>query len=634
MNQMFLVRNGRARATIDISGDPERLAPVAAELQRCVRAATDAALPVVLAPPPDGHPAVRLIIEPDLLDRFTRRNPAPREAVSWTCNGRDSLSISGSDAEALWLALYAFLEAHAGCHWFFPGPDGEDIPRSRSLAVPRLRVVHAPSFIIRDWRHWPREFQRQKLGGALTLGPAHSYARVVPADELRRHPAYGVLIGGRRSPNPGFQRCLGQRGVEDLAVRYCLEFFRAHPEAPLVDLSPNDCEVFCDCPRCIEANLGHKPQGAERRASPYWVTRSVFDFANRVAERVGREFPGKLVVVIAYSRTKSPPRNLRIRDNVLVWYCDQPQENWQGAAGRAQMDREIAQWTRIARHVGVFDYVVNQSWPGLTRPITGLLAHELQHLHRCGGRYYYTQHAEDFGVNLPNYHLLATLLWDVRRDPAKVLDDFYRRCFRSGAQAVERYYDVLAAAIAAAAAPDAGPGTLGITAHRRGHEGVCAVYTPAVMRAAGEALRQARRDTAGDPQARRRLRLVEGAFTHLRTAVEAARLTFAFEHRYRIPTLAPWAWNVGNYDYPSAVEKLQMFGRPCADQFRGVMEAWRQYRAVRRQFEGTGAIAAGFSKGGRSFDALDTLQNIWDLYTGQKTRIPPLVKAKPVMRAM
>ncbi len=636
---MWLADKARAKAGIRIREASHR--PIAEELARCLKAATGAVFNIqstIQSTQTAGDAAtIALSVSPKLLKRYASRKSRPREAVAWTCDGKSRLEITGSSVDALWLAIYAFLEQHVDCRWFFPGPDGEDIPRRSRLQVPQLDTHLTPSFIVRDWRHWSQSFQRQKLGGGFTFCRAHSYGVMVPEDVLKAHPEYAVEIGGERLVDARLQRCLSQQGVEDCAVQYCLDYFEKNPDAPVIGLSPNDGETFCDCRPCVQANLGRKPRSGEQGRSPWCVTRSVFGFSNRVAKRVAKVHPDKLIVVIAYSRTKQPVKGLKVHDNILVWYCDEPRFNWQGESGRQMMEDEIAGWGQSARQLGIFDYVVNRSWPGLIRPLTEILARELKQLHRHGGRYYFTQHADDFGVNLPNYYLVASLLWNIDQDPDAVLRDMYDRCFRKAGRDVQQFYNVLEQAVSRAAAGGSGPGAIGITGHRRSHECVCAIYTPEVLRDAERALKQAASKAKGDRVVMRRLKIVRDAFAMLSAAVHAARLTFEFEMRYRIPTLTPWAWNVGNYDYHSAVEKFELFGKPCEDQFREVLGAWRDFRALRERLEPTPAIAskdAWYARPGASFDATDTLQNIWDLYTGKLKKVPQLVTAKSVLRAM
>ncbi len=627
---MLLARNGKAEAVIDISADPKRLMPQARELRRVLKEMTGASFEI--AKVSGACPAMALAIRPSLLLRYKRRIPKILDAVAWKCDGRARLEIAGSGDGALWLALYAFLEERLGCRWFFPGRAGEDIPRRERLSVGRLNTVKTPSYITRQFSLWPVDFQRKKLTGGPPLRGIHTYSAIAPKSVLMKHPTYAVMIDGKRLPKSGYQLCLSRKGVEGLAVRYCLDDFEKNPDELTVGVCPNDGENFCDCPRCVETNLGRKPEKGEE--NPWWVTRSVFDFTNRVAARTAATHPDKLILTIAYSRTKKPPENLKLRDNVMVDYCSQPESNWQGKGARKILEDEITAWTRCAKHVGIYDYILNQSWPGLVRPLTGIISHELKFFYKKGVRYYFTQHANDFGVNMANYYLLAALLWDVNRDPAGILDDMYKRCFRKAGPAVKKYFEIMEAAIMDKAMTGPGPATIDITGHRNAHENVCAIFTPGILARAGAALDRAARLARGDAVAMKRLDLVLKAFKYLRAAVRAARLSYDFTTKYRVKSFTPWAWNVGNYDYHNTLEKMEMFGKPCVRRFRELMHAWREYRALRLALEKEMVLTPHYSRGGRSFDPKDTLDNIWGLYTGRLKKVPLLVKAHRVLRAM
>ena len=54
--------------------------------------------------------------------------------------------IRGATAWGTEFGVYAFLEEELGVRWLLPGPDGEDVPRRRTLAVAKGTRVRQPAF--------------------------------------------------------------------------------------------------------------------------------------------------------------------------------------------------------------------------------------------------------------------------------------------------------------------------------------------------------------------------------------------------------------------------------------------------------------------------------------------------------
>lgn len=629
---MLLTQDNKALAGIVLPEADSDVRAVAGELARILKQITGAKFAVTEGASPTGSPRIVLRVEPRLLNAYRRRKRPVVEAVRWECDGKQRLEIAGSDAHALWMSLYSFCEDKLGCRWFFPGKLGEDIPVQKRLELGRFTVAHTPSFVARNFVYWPEDYQRRKLSRNISLSGVHAFNRVCPPAILPKHPNYAVMIDGKRRPEKGYQLCLSQKGVEDLAVEYCLRYFEEHPDELIVGIGQNDGENFCDCPDCVATNLGRKPKKGE--SSPWWVTRSVVDFTNRVAARVGKVHPDKLVMMLAYSRTKEPMADVTVHPNVIVDYCSQPQPNWFGEEGFRQLESEVRAWGSKAVHVGLFDYLVNQSWPGLFRPIPELYSRILKTYHKGGARYYYTQHDTDFGLNMVNYYLTCALVWDVDRDPEKVMDDFYRRCFRAAHQPVKRFFKLMEQAVMDKARQPYGPGVIDITLHRNAHECACAIFNPEIMAQAQRHMKEAARLVKGDRLAQRRLALVRQAFEYLQVTITACRKAYDFVERYRVKPFTPWAWNVGNYDYHNTLEKMEMFGQPCVTMFLEVKEAWDRYRELRYRLEQKMVLGSKYSRGGTSFDPKATLDNIWGLYTGKLKEVPRLVTAKSALRAM
>ena len=89
-----------------------------------------------------------------------------------------------------------------------------------------------------------------------------------------------------------------------------LERIRQDPAAKLFSVSQNDCLNFCTCAACKEIDTREGSHAG-----------TMISFVNQVAEAVEREFPDVWIETLAYNETRTPPKTVRPRHNVVVRLC-------------------------------------------------------------------------------------------------------------------------------------------------------------------------------------------------------------------------------------------------------------------------------------------------------------------------
>jgi hypothetical protein len=82
------------------------------------------------------------------------------------------------------------------------------------------------------------------------------------------------------------------------------------PEYLIYDVSQNDWRNPCQCEKC-QAIV--QKEGSESGL--------IIWFVNQVAEAVEKEFPDKFIGTLAYQYTRTPPKYIRPRNNVVVRLC-------------------------------------------------------------------------------------------------------------------------------------------------------------------------------------------------------------------------------------------------------------------------------------------------------------------------
>ncbi|MGN0871216.1 MAG: DUF4838 domain-containing protein [Victivallales bacterium] len=76
-----------------------------------------------------------------------------------------------------------------------------------------------------------------------------------------------------------------------------------------------DNGAFCQCPNCIkEYEMNRVAERAEY--STHW-----FQFVNKVAREIKKSHPGKKITTLAYGIREGIPSNVRLEDNIIVYFC-------------------------------------------------------------------------------------------------------------------------------------------------------------------------------------------------------------------------------------------------------------------------------------------------------------------------
>ena len=291
----------------------------------------------------------------------------------------DTLILTGGRPRGTLYAVYEFLENQVGCHWL--DRNTEVIPARPTLVLPALQIQGKPTF-------WGREIftayglamptddmqERQSMfvrrnkehrppTGA--PGPSHTFSLYVKASKwFDSHPEYfslnaqGQRVPGENTVGPG-QLCLTHPDVRRIVLEQLRTFVAADRAKAaksgrlpprIYDISQDDAYFgHCKCANC-QAIVAR--EGGE--SGP------VIDFINAIAEGIEEDYPDILVQTFAYNLTKTPPRTLKPRRNVIVRWCDaydscdvvRPLSH----PSNARNYEQLMGWGKIAPRLAVWDY--------------------------------------------------------------------------------------------------------------------------------------------------------------------------------------------------------------------------------------------------------------------------------------
>jgi hypothetical protein len=323
-----------------------------------------------------------------------------------------------------------FLEETLGARWYVPGPLGEEVPSRREFSLPVGRREVRPAFVHRDLgfdgtdgnREW---YGRNRLEARFEHG--HNLREIYRTDDFAREPDLAPVRNGQRFVPPGWSANWQPNLLSPAAVRLAAEAatraFDRDPRRLSYSLSINDTDLYDESPATLAAVA---PARFFRHRPDY--SPLVFGFANAVARAVAAKHPDRWLPAYAYYWCENTP-GFPVERNVVP-FLTADRSQWSYPAFRAEDQALIERWCRSGSEiVGVYDYFYGN--PHLApRPTLYAVAESIPFQHRAGVRAYYAETYSNWALDGPKAWLAAQLLWDPGRDPAALLDRYYREFWR------------------------------------------------------------------------------------------------------------------------------------------------------------------------------------------------------------
>jgi hypothetical protein len=428
-----------------------------------------------------------------------------------------SVLVAGGEKRGTLYAAYELLE-RLGCRWWTV--TATHIPRNNTLIAPPLDLRQIPKLEYRDMLYGDRPyisndenssyfFTRNKvngfnyatnpeeLGGRVHFEEnlVHSYARLMRPiggmdGSFAKHPEYWALVGGNR--NPG-QPCTTHPMVFEIMKANVLKQLKEHPEYEFIVVGQEDNNHYCQCETCNALITAE-----ESPAGPGIA------LANKIAEVVEKEFPGKWIMAPAYTWSRKPPKNLRPRANVGITLCsiecdfNRPLTENSTPANQA-FAADIAQWGKIAPKLYIWDYTTNFTHYLLPFPNLDALVPNIQYLAQHGAKGILEQGSHSTaGAEFAALRMwvLARALWNPDADGKTLIREFLDGYYGPAGASIQKYIDILHA-------PGRADPTMPATCYSKMDS---AWLTPEVIAQSSMALHEAERAVDHDPTLLARVR--------------------------------------------------------------------------------------------------------------------------------
>lgn len=436
------------------------------------------------------------------------------------------LVMRGGNETATNHAVVGFLRRYAGVRQYWPG-----VPGGPGDVIPRRPTLSVPQVVWRDWPYYVSFQMSMRPFGSRrpaldfyrrhgTLPPGENYDDWLPPSRYAEdHPEYYALVNGRRlAPKDsdgakGWQPCVSNPDVQECMGRAVLQYFRDHPEALGINFSINDGGGDCTCANCRALDAAVTDYSRGIGMSDRYVLLS-----NRVCEIVGREFPDKWIVYLAYAAASRAPAKVKAHPMLLpVLTTPNTFQRWD-------------EWVEAgAAHLG---HYVHHNDTFAILPKMDVRQNARRILYEVGSgkarTFYMEAHTQwPFGDVVP--YVTSELLWDPRRDVDELLDTYFAKFYGDASEPMRDYYGVLQQGYERWLAEAGTPHWFGrdiSSSHQNRTLEQFRVLSPQEADRAAAALQTAARQAANDPAVSERIQIIAATFALQKLALEQAWAAF------------------------------------------------------------------------------------------------------------
>lgn len=369
-----------------------------------------------------------------------------------------NIFIYGGKLRGTMYGVMSFLENEFGCRWYTPRVTV--IPKKEKLVFGTYNRKGSAGIQVRNDFYFeafdPTWAARNKMNGRMNyvqqpggiegFWAVHTFYPLMPPEEFfGKHPEYYSLLKGKRvfelhqnNRHEWAQLCLTNKDVLRIMIERVKDKIRKFPQYMIYDVSQNDYYNACECDKC-QAIV--KSQGAESGLMIWFV--------NQVAEAIEKEFPDKYIGTLAYQYTRTPPKNIKPRKNVVVRLC--PIEacvshDLKSCEKNKSFLNDLQTWASISPHLYIWDYVVNFAHYVMPYPNFSVLQSNIKTFkeNKTIGimeQAAYQSRGGEFS-ELKAY-LISKLLWNPDANTADIIDDFMYGYYGRSGRYVKQYFDLV-----------------------------------------------------------------------------------------------------------------------------------------------------------------------------------------------
>lgn len=363
--------------------------------------------------------------------------------------------LHGESRRAVYYAAAQLLD-DLGVRWYAPGTIGEVVPQRKSISIEADWREYSPDYNTRRLWCRPQEelrwMYRNRLGDAtIPVGHSmHAYGAFLPGWKERKaeqHPEYYSTVGGKSAYFPN----MANPRVAEIFAKRAIEVLREGPRGSrqggkqargFISISPDDGYLKDERPEVVAMNSpGREPILGMPSFSDSW-----FGFLNRVCAEVDRQAPGLDFKFgsLAYMNYLLPPRKIKLDPRVIpvvapIAFNRYVSIGTKGAPSSELLEDVFREWVAVSPRVGTYFYNFNLA--DMAMPYTRRVhwTNDIPRLYQMGIRDFTCESHPNWHTMMPGNFIAARLLWSVKTDVTKLLEEYYPAYYGPAAEAMRRY---------------------------------------------------------------------------------------------------------------------------------------------------------------------------------------------------
>jgi hypothetical protein len=347
-------------------------------------------------------------------------------------------------------AVLTFLEDYCGIRWFLPGPQGEFVPKSADISIPKdLRKTFIPAFAYSDGR-FPYDYGYLANGGGtpgaiinnyrksvLAITGGHVYYHAVPTGEyFAEHPGYFAEIDGKRT-GKGNHLCTSNPEVQKLILRWVRQQFDEGYE--WVTIGQEDGYQRCQCAECEKLdNFRWAPTGGRwedfqetgLRETP---CERLFLAHKWVIDQVAVSHPDKKVMLMCYAPTAWPSKKIdSFGDNVICEVMNQSPDY-------------LAAWKGKSAGMACYFYLFTIQCPmGFNVSMTPQeIAEKVRYLSSYGMLGIYHGAESNWGLMGPVFYVFGKMMGDPSLSHEDLVEEYCNGVFGAASDTMQEFFDLI-----------------------------------------------------------------------------------------------------------------------------------------------------------------------------------------------
>ena len=400
-------------------------------------------------------------------------NSAEDDGINIKTQG-NNLYFQGNNQRATIYSVYEFLEKY--CNVEFYSKDLEIVPKKKFISVKNINYSYVPPFYQRECDiagiyNYPETYVKfrmncswnltdPKLGGSTSIiGGAHSVSSWIPEDKyFKDHPEYFALNMGERKGGKESQLCMTNKEVLEEIAKNVLETMEKYPDNKLVAITQNDNSRRCECEKCMEA---YEKYGSTSGA--------YIEGVNYIADIVKEKRPDLYIVTFAYAMTVKPPKNITVRDNVVVRFCTIEQNAsepivWKDKyapynkihcrmltglnidTANTDLYNYLQDWSKISSHLLIWDYISNFNSYYIPHPNIHVLQENMKLFRefKALGLFSEGDRSNDNATfNELKSYIIAKLQWNPEANVEALIEKFCDANYKKGSKDIQEIIKIL-----------------------------------------------------------------------------------------------------------------------------------------------------------------------------------------------